>query len=71
MAFPSFLDSLANDLTGSNLTAHELQTEYTRYSTVFNSRAVQSFELGVSAWRLTFPKLVLPPSQASNFRADK
>ena len=35
-------------------TAFELQTDYTRYDTVFNSDAAQYAQFSVRAWRLTF-----------------
>ena len=35
-------------------TASELQTDYTRYDTVFNSDAAQYAQFSVRAWRLTF-----------------
>ena len=37
---------------------------YTRYSTVFNSRAVQYAQFCVRAWRITFPKTI-PSAKAS------
>jgi hypothetical protein len=60
---PHFSGADLNSVLSSlNLWAtHELQIDYTRHDTVFNSDAVKYAEFEPRTWRLTFPKTSASP----------